>query len=138
MNKTIHLLLLLLIPLSSFSQSKKFSYIKFGEQGGFTGGGVEYSINANRQLYKTIAPNGKPILLGKISEQKMKEVLNKSNSYCSFDSILKKGNYNRYIEIKALNCSKKLTWGKTSLPANNKLIVFYDSLISIVNNKQYK
>ncbi len=116
-----HLILTVLILLTmscavTKTQKKltnKFSRITFGNSGGFTGAANEYLLKSNGEVYKI--RNVDTIKINQINKKEIQDISSfiKSSSFKD-RNLNETGNMTYFIEVKALNFNKKVTWGENS------------------------
>jgi hypothetical protein len=112
--------------------TNKFSRISFGNSGGFAGATNEYLLKSNGEVYKI--KNVDTLKINQIDKKEIKKISGfiKSSTFKDLN-LNETGNITYFIEVKALNYNKKVTWGENSKAG--ELREFYKELVSTLKNK---
>ena len=123
-------LTILLFSISLFGcvSTKNFQQVKFGEGGGKSGSRTEYIIDSKGELYKRTSIKSETQKTGKISNDKLKEIIKKSETICKLDTIFNPGNYYYFVEIEMKSCKKNFVWSTSSSTNISNLTEFYNFL----------
>ena len=110
------------------ASNKNFRQIKFGEGGGVTGNITEYTVNSKGELFKKMSLNTEQQKIGKITNDKLKDIIKRSEAVCKNDTIFKPGNYYYFIDVEMKSCRKNFVWSNTNGNSKNDLEEFYNYL----------
>ena len=126
--KKLAMLLFCIFIFGGCVSNKNFRQVKFGEGGGVVGSRTEYIINSKGELYKKNSLKAEIQKTGKISNDKIKEIIQKSETICKLDTIFNPGNYYYFVEIEMKSCKKNFVWSTSSSTNISNLTEFYNFL----------
>ncbi len=112
--------------------TNKFTEITFGNRGGFTGATIKYLLKSNGEVYKI--KNVDTLKINQINKKGIQEISSFIESSSFKDRNLNEtGNMTYFIEVKAINFNKKVTWGENSQASEIKEL--YKKLSSTLKTK---
>jgi hypothetical protein len=111
-------------------------YLRFGNGGGFTGVETTYTLLENGQLFKATTAAPQAVELKSCKRKTADDLLDTAEAL----GVLKldfthPGNIYKFIECTDDGQTRRITWGDSGHPVDEKIQALYDQLVQLTTNQ---
>ncbi len=135
--------ILAVLALSSQCKHPKYTadtlpdeYLRFGDGGGFAGTETTYTLLENGQIFKATTTAPQAVELKSIKSKTADALIESAEDLGLLQlDFAYPGNIYKFIELKDDGQLRRITWGDSVHPVNEKIQALYEQLVQLTTNQ---